>query len=73
MQLHENNEVGVPVWKFIAIWLGTALSSLNNWVLLLTVVYTALQIYILIRDKIISRKILEIENADKSQADAGTP
>lgn len=41
-----------PVWKLAVAWGGYALSGLHATVLLLTGVFTGLQIYILCRDKL---------------------
>lgn len=53
---HEHLDNMKELAKFIAIWLGTFMANINNWVLFATLIYTIIQIYILIRDKVLTKR-----------------
>lgn len=52
---HEHMENFKDSLRFVVIWLGTFVSNINNWVLFATLIYTGLQIYVLVRDKILKK------------------
>lgn len=56
MSLFETHSDGAPLRLAVA-WLGAVLGSvtLQQVVLLLTAVYTAIQIYLLVRDKVLRK------------------
>lgn len=56
--MHDNNDTGIALFKGLIMWFGVLLGSitLSKAVLFSTLVYTCLQTYVLVRDKIAKRK-----------------
>lgn len=56
--MHDNNETALAVVKAAIMWIGALLGSmtLSKLVLFATLVYTGLQTYVLVRDKIVRRR-----------------
>lgn len=56
--MHDNNETGIALFKALLMWVGALIGSItmSQLVLFATLIYTGLQTYVLIRDKIVSRK-----------------
>lgn len=52
--MQDNNETGIALFKALVMWMGAVLGSitLSKLVLFATLVYTGLQTYVLVRDKI---------------------
>lgn len=59
--MQDNQETGWALAKALIAWIGAVIGSLtlSKLVLFATLVFTSLQTYILVRDKIIRRKACE--------------
>lgn len=59
--MEDRNETLVAVIKSAVMWIGALLGNmtLSKWVLFATLIYTVLQTYVLIRDKLSKRKECE--------------
>lgn len=56
--IHHNNNSNHNYFDLIAVWIGTMFGhfALSDAVLWLTLIYTAVKLYLLLRDELIARK-----------------